>query len=113
MGTRGGHNRGKDGAILSLHNRNCSQESPPSNTRNPWMVSGQAGAGRASEKSYAQELVLGRSVCAEHLAQLRTLPVAEMNPFCAPESERERASEQSEREREREREISALMPYRA
>ena len=59
------------------------------------MVSGQAGAARASEKRFAPELVPGRSVSAEHLAQLRTLPGAEMIPSCAPDLRRasERASE--------------------
>jgi hypothetical protein len=66
------------------------------------MVSGQAGAARASEKRFAPELVPGRSVSAEHLAQLRTLPGAEIIPSCAPESERDKASE-----RGREREILA------
>ena len=62
------------------------------------MVSGQAGAARASEKRFATELVPGRSVSAEHLAQLRTLPGAEMIPSCAPDLRRA-----SERARERER----------
>ena len=66
------------------------------------MVSGQAGAERASEKRFATELVPGRSLSAEHVAQLRTLPGAEMIPSCAPDLRR--ASERaSERARERER----------